>query len=116
MLDTFDGDVAIGITPNGVMVDSANVIQADVDASNGVIHAVDSVLVPAGFTEQLQARLNAPDTASESATTANSSATTAETQVTRTSTTATTESEDVAAPQAAPSAPAAPQQPVRGLW
>ncbi len=31
---------------NGVMVDNARVIQADVDASNGVIHVIDAVILP----------------------------------------------------------------------
>ena len=30
----------------GVMVDNAKVIGADVDASNGVIHVIDTVLMP----------------------------------------------------------------------
>jgi uncharacterized surface protein with fasciclin (FAS1) repeats len=32
---------------NGVKINDATVIQADVDASNGVIHAIDTVLMPA---------------------------------------------------------------------
>ena len=31
---------------NGVRVDGANVVQADVDASNGVIHVIDKVILP----------------------------------------------------------------------
>jgi uncharacterized surface protein with fasciclin (FAS1) repeats len=31
---------------NGVKINDATVIQADVDASNGVIHAIDAVLMP----------------------------------------------------------------------
>ena len=31
---------------NGVMVNDANVIQADVMASNGIIHVIDKVLTP----------------------------------------------------------------------
>ncbi len=31
---------------DGVKVDQANVIQADVEASNGVIHVIDTVLIP----------------------------------------------------------------------
>lgn len=31
---------------NGVMVDNATVIQADVEASNGVIHVIDAVILP----------------------------------------------------------------------
>lgn len=33
-------------TANGVMIDEATVVQADVEASNGVIHVIDTVLVP----------------------------------------------------------------------
>jgi uncharacterized surface protein with fasciclin (FAS1) repeats len=32
---------------SGVKINNATVIQADVDASNGVIHAIDAVLLPA---------------------------------------------------------------------
>ena len=33
-------------TDSGVMINSANVVQADIEASNGVIHVIDTVLVP----------------------------------------------------------------------
>jgi len=33
-------------TDNGVMVNNAKVIKTDVAASNGVIHAIDTVLMP----------------------------------------------------------------------
>ena len=39
-------DITI-MTEGGVMVNEANVIAADVDASNGVIHVIDSVILPA---------------------------------------------------------------------
>lgn len=31
---------------NGVMVDQANVVAADIETSNGVIHVIDSVILP----------------------------------------------------------------------
>jgi uncharacterized surface protein with fasciclin (FAS1) repeats len=34
---------------NGVMVDDANVVMADIPASNGVIHAIDKVIMPASM-------------------------------------------------------------------
>ncbi len=39
------GEVTIGTT-GGVTVDGANVVQADVEASNGVIHVIDAVIMP----------------------------------------------------------------------
>ncbi|MEK9500955.1 fasciclin domain-containing protein [Gaopeijia maritima] len=39
-------EVHISASGNGVMVNDANVITADVMASNGVIHVIDSVLLP----------------------------------------------------------------------
>ncbi len=33
---------------DGVMVNDATVVQADIEASNGVIHAIDTVLMPEG--------------------------------------------------------------------
>jgi uncharacterized surface protein with fasciclin (FAS1) repeats len=39
------GDVTIG-TEGGVTVDGANVVEADIEASNGVIHVIDAVIMP----------------------------------------------------------------------
>ena len=39
------GDVTIGTT-DGVTVNGANVVAADVAASNGVIHVIDAVILP----------------------------------------------------------------------
>ncbi|MGB0602076.1 MAG: fasciclin domain-containing protein, partial [Candidatus Poseidoniaceae archaeon] len=39
--------VRVGVTPGGVIVNDALVTQADVVASNGVIHVIDKVLMPA---------------------------------------------------------------------
>ncbi|MBK1637217.1 fasciclin domain-containing protein [Rhodovulum adriaticum] len=39
------GEVTIG-TMGGVTVDGANVVAADIEASNGVIHVIDSVILP----------------------------------------------------------------------
>ena len=46
MAATVNGaEVMIG-TMNGVTVDGANVIAADIKASNGVIHVIDAVILP----------------------------------------------------------------------
>ncbi|MET4101535.1 putative surface protein with fasciclin (FAS1) repeats [Roseovarius sp. MBR-78] len=39
------GEVTIGTT-GGVTVNGANVVQADIEASNGVIHVIDGVILP----------------------------------------------------------------------
>ncbi|MDX2437747.1 MAG: fasciclin domain-containing protein [Acidobacteriota bacterium] len=39
-------DVMIKVNGNGVMINNANVIQTDVMASNGIIHVIDTVLIP----------------------------------------------------------------------
>ena len=47
-----DADTAAGIpvsidaTMGGVMVGGANVVTADIETSNGVIHVIDAVILP----------------------------------------------------------------------
>ena len=38
--------IAINVIDGGVQIDNASVVTADVDASNGVIHVIDSVILP----------------------------------------------------------------------
>lgn len=45
-VETVEGSTLTLATEGGVMVNEATVVIADVDASNGVIHAIDGVLVP----------------------------------------------------------------------
>lgn len=47
--ETVEGDtVEIDATGGGVMVDEATVTSADIEASNGVIHVIDKVIMPRG--------------------------------------------------------------------
>ncbi len=39
-------DISIQVADGGVRVDNANVIKTDIAASNGVIHVIDSVILP----------------------------------------------------------------------
>ena len=39
-------DVRITVADSGVQVDNANVIKTDIEASNGVIHVIDTVILP----------------------------------------------------------------------
>lgn len=43
---TVEGSTIAITTDGGVMVNEANVVTTDVDASNGVIHVIDAVIVP----------------------------------------------------------------------
>jgi len=46
MVKTVQGSDVTVATTGGVMVNNAKVVAADVPASNGVIHAIDTVLMP----------------------------------------------------------------------
>ena len=39
-------EIAIKVTEGGVRINNATVVAADVDASNGVIHVIDTVILP----------------------------------------------------------------------
>lgn len=43
---TVNGKSAKVSTANGVMIDGANVVKTDINASNGVIHVIDAVILP----------------------------------------------------------------------
>ena len=40
------GSLRVSINDDGVFINGAQVVTADVDASNGVVHVIDSVLIP----------------------------------------------------------------------
>ncbi len=46
--ETVQGEEITIDLDNGPMVNDANIVTADVDASNGVIHVIDKVIMPAG--------------------------------------------------------------------
>ena len=41
-----DADVSVNKSGDSVTIGNATVVAADIDASNGVIHAVDTVIMP----------------------------------------------------------------------
>ena len=47
---TVQGDTVAIDLDNGPMIDNANVVTADIEAANGVIHAIDAVILPDGVT------------------------------------------------------------------
>lgn len=51
-IDTVQGSpVTVGVSGDAVTINDANIVAADVAASNGVIHAIDAVLLPPGQEE-----------------------------------------------------------------
>lgn len=62
VVDTLNGGLAVNVSPERVVVNDASVVQADVPASNGVIHAINRVLLPPGLVDELQARTATDDT------------------------------------------------------
>lgn len=49
---TVNGETLMFDLSDGAMVNDSNIVDTDIEASNGVIHVVDSVLVPSNFTLQ----------------------------------------------------------------
>jgi uncharacterized surface protein with fasciclin (FAS1) repeats len=46
-VETVEGSsIMVEVSESGVTVDDANVISADIEASNGVIHVIDAVILP----------------------------------------------------------------------
>ena len=45
-VQTLNGETVQVNTDNGVMINDATVIAADIEASNGIIHVIDTVLLP----------------------------------------------------------------------
>lgn len=57
-VNTLGGGVAVRVAENRVIVNNASVVQPDIQASNGVIHSVNRVLLPQELREQLVSQLN----------------------------------------------------------
>lgn len=54
---TLKGDTIEVDLSSGVKINSSNVIAADIESSNGVIHVIDTVLVPSDFVLETEAEL-----------------------------------------------------------
>lgn len=60
-VDTLNGGLAVRVEPDQVIVNDASVVTADVPASNGVIHAINRVLIPPATRAELVRRLQASE-------------------------------------------------------
>ncbi len=57
---TLEGSsISIKVTDAGAMINDAKLVATDIDASNGVIHVIDSVLLPPAKTSAVQGKLEA---------------------------------------------------------
>lgn len=56
-VDTLYGGVAVRVTPQRVIVNNASVTNANIAASNGVIHAVNRVLLPQQLRQRIASQL-----------------------------------------------------------
>ena len=59
---TLSGDVAVSSVEGDLFINLSKVVTPDVDATNGIIHAIDTVLIPVGLGEEAPT-LNIVDTA-----------------------------------------------------
>ncbi|MGB3695771.1 MAG: fasciclin domain-containing protein [Spirulinaceae cyanobacterium] len=58
-VQTLGGGIAVRVSPNRVIVNGGSVVLADVDASNGVVHAINTVLMPRSLRNQIVSLVNA---------------------------------------------------------
>jgi uncharacterized surface protein with fasciclin (FAS1) repeats len=60
LLKTLGGGVAVRVNGKQIIVNDANVTQADINASNGVIHTINRVLLPRKLREKIINQLSKP--------------------------------------------------------
>lgn len=52
-VDTLGGGIAVRVTPDRIIVNDGSVIRSDIQTANGVVHAVNRVLMPSGLRQQI---------------------------------------------------------------
>ena len=61
-VESLDGGLVTEVTDEGIMVNNASVVTSDVEASNGIIHGVNRVLLPADLQSALATELGIDET------------------------------------------------------
>lgn len=61
VVQALGGGLAVGVFDSGIVINNASVVMPNVQASNGVVHAVNRVLIPEPLQQQLASRLGIED-------------------------------------------------------
>ena len=56
-LSALSGGLAIAVTDAGIVVNNASVVNPNIEASNGIIHGINRVLIPESLKQQLASQL-----------------------------------------------------------
>lgn len=56
-LNALSGGLAIAVTEAGIVVNNASVVNPNIEASNGIIHGINRVLIPESLKQQLASQL-----------------------------------------------------------
>ncbi len=56
-ISSLAGGIAVRVTDDRVIINNGSVVQPDIEASNGVVHVVNRVLIPSAVRDQLLAQL-----------------------------------------------------------
>ena len=56
-VDSLNGGIATAVTDTGVVINNASVVVPDIQASNGVIHGINRVLLPSDLQTTLASQL-----------------------------------------------------------
>ncbi|MFP3855072.1 MAG: fasciclin domain-containing protein, partial [Anaerolineales bacterium] len=58
LLETVEGSFALAYsTEEGAFINQASIVQADIEASNGVVHVIDSVILPPSYQSEASASI-----------------------------------------------------------
>jgi len=57
-VESLNGGISVAVSSDRIIINNASVVQADVEASNGVVHAVNRVLLPEGLAETIRNRMH----------------------------------------------------------
>ena len=57
-LDTLGGSIAIRVTPERIILNNSSIISSDIQATNGIIHSINRVLIPRRLRNKITAKMS----------------------------------------------------------